>query len=103
MSLSHLSDQLDVTRESSKIVKLALTWVEGHSGGPLTFLFWANHAVYSDFFSSKRKCKSDGYHDVLHADPAGGPHRLRAHQLVAVDCSPPVVTTKASCVVMAVK
>ncbi len=54
-----LSNQLDVILESSK--KLALTWVERQ---PKAMQSNKDHAVYSDFFSSKRKCKAEGYHAV---------------------------------------
>jgi hypothetical protein len=60
LHLSELSDRLDVTLESSKIVKLALTWVATTQRDEIN----KDHAVYSDFFSSKRKCKPGGYYAV---------------------------------------
>ena len=61
LHLSELSDQLDVTLESSKRVKLALTWVATTQSDAIKY---KDHAVYSDFFSSKPKCKPEGYHAV---------------------------------------
>jgi hypothetical protein len=49
-----------LTLESSKIVKLALTWIATKQRDEIH----KDHALYSDFFSSKRKCKPEGYHAV---------------------------------------
>ncbi len=48
--LSEHSDQLDVTLESSKIVKLAAQWLSPGFGRPETMLSNEDHGIYSDFF-----------------------------------------------------
>ena len=62
LDLSELSDQVDVTIESSKIVKLALTWVATTHVSTQSDAIEQRSSVYSDFFSSKRKRKPEGYH-----------------------------------------
>ena len=48
--LSEHSDQLDVTLESSKIVKLAAHWLSPGFGRPKAMLSNEDHGIYSDFF-----------------------------------------------------
>ena len=54
------SDQLDVTLENSKIVKLALTWVVTTQRDGITY----RSCRLFRMLSSKRKCKAEGYHTV---------------------------------------
>jgi hypothetical protein len=53
LHLSELSDQLDVTLESSKIVKLALTG----SRRPKALPSNKDHAIYSDFLDESSRPK----------------------------------------------
>ncbi len=60
LHLSELSDQLDVTLESSK----KSNWLSPGSRRPKAMQSNKDHAVYSDLFSSKRKYEPKGYHAV---------------------------------------
>ncbi len=60
LHLIELSDQFDVTLESSKT-----NWFSrGSRRRPKVMQSNKDHVIYSDFFSSRRKFKPEGYHDV---------------------------------------
>jgi hypothetical protein len=56
LHLSELSDQLDVTLESSKISN----WLSPGSRRPKAMQSNKDYAVYAAFFSSKKKWKPEG-------------------------------------------
>ena len=61
LHVSELSDHLDVTLECSIGQS---NWLSPGSRRPKAMQSNKDHAVYLDLFSSKPKCKPEGYHAV---------------------------------------